>query len=441
MLLEFRVRNYKLFKDEIIFKMTPANKITGMEYSILHEKIEKKEYKALPSAVIYGPNAAGKSNIIGALEVLKHIILEGNIENSSKSLSPNAALSKLELIPNIKNEKAEPVFFYIKFSTNELIFEYSLCINIGKFMDAKFDRKIVEEKLCINEKVIYHRKDALKIEDLKTIDKYLINEFSEKLAVNISESNLNDKELFLTTYFKSLYSTKITNIIQDWFKDKLIMIYRADNIQSLPIVSEKNKSKLYVNESMNSALEAFGNGSTKIAYALSEQDGELEPMSLIKVGNKPGAISANVFESLGTIRFINIFPVIKNAIEHGKTVVIDEFDASMHPTALMSIVGIFHNDEINTYNAQLIFSAHNPIFLNKNLLRRDEIKFVERDEDTGISIHYSLSDFGTSGKNGVRKSDDYMKHYFMSYYGAIRNIDFSDVFMNDASEVDVQQID
>ncbi|MDP2813255.1 MAG: ATP-binding protein, partial [Erysipelotrichaceae bacterium] len=91
---------------------------------------------------------------------------------------------------------------------------------------------------------------------------------------------------------------------------------------------------------------------------------------------------------------------------------------------------IFHNDEININNAQLIFNTHNPIFLNANLFRRDEIKFVERDDDTHCSIHYSLSDFGTTGKNGVRKNEDYLKNYFISRYGAIKDIDFTPIFEN-----------
>ena len=68
-----------------------------------------------------------------------------------------------------------------------------------------------------------------------------------------------------------------------------------------------------------------------------------------------------------------------------------------------------------------------PIFLNNNLFRRDEIKFVERNNDN-ISELYSLSDFKTAGKMGVRKSDDYMKNYFVSQYGAIKDVDFSPLF-------------
>ena len=95
--------------------------------------------------------------------------------------------------------------------------------------------------------------------------------------------------------------------------------------------------------------------------------------------------------------------------------------------ALMNIINIFHNDEINIHHAQLIFNTHNPIFLNGNIFRRDEIKFVERNKDQASSI-YSLAEFGTSGTYGVGKGEDYMKNYFVSRYGAIKDIDFTPIF-------------
>ena len=60
--------------------------------------------------------------------------------------------------------------------------------------------------------------------------------------------------------------------------------------------------------------------------------------------------------------------------------------------------------------------------------RRDEIKFVERGDSSHCSILYALSDFGTSGDKGVRMHEDYMKNYFISQYGAIKDIDFTPIF-------------
>ena len=57
----------------------------------------------------------------------------------------------------------------------------------------------------------------------------------------------------------------------------------------------------------------------------------------------------------------------------------DELDASLHPMIVMNLITVFHNDGVNTNGAQIIFNTHNPIYLDHSLLRRDEIKFVERD--------------------------------------------------------------
>lgn len=160
-----------------------------------------------------------------------------------------------------------------------------------------------------------------------------------------------------------------------------------------------------------------------------DKDSEAKLVSLIQTGdNQSVALPADVYESFGTIRFINLFPLVIRALKTGATLVVDEFDASIHPIALMNILNLFHNDEINVNHAQLIFNTHNPIFLNSNLLRRDEIKFVERNSDDHSSTLFALSDFGTAGENGVRKNDDYLKSYLANQYGGLTDVDFSSVF-------------
>ena len=109
----------------------------------------------------------------------------------------------------------------------------------------------------------------------------------------------------------------------------------------------------------------------------------------------------------------------------GATLVIDELDSSLHPSAVFSIINAFHNDELNVNKAQLIFTSHNPIYQKAKIFRRDEIKFIERDKQT--SKIYNLSDFGTSGEGQVKNSTDIMKNYLTGKYGAINYIDFSEV--------------
>lgn len=439
MLLEFKAKNYKSFKDELVFSMIPAPKQTGLNYSILKHKIGKKEYKGLSSSVIYGPNASGKTNIIGAMETYKSIILRGNIRNTDGKNNSNPAANSLELIPNSSLIVPSPVEFSIKFIENNLLIHYELSVDIGSFIEPDYPRKILSETLTINDEIVFSRKEKLEFGPLKTIQDYLVNEFEENYvgATSLARSNLNNEELFLTNGFKAMFSSKLVSLITKWLDNKFMVIYRADAVNLVQKFADPRKQTVYIEKTTNEAAKLFGITSNAIGYVVSEEDpeGEGKLCSIFKPKNT--AIAADVFESFGTIRFVNMFPFVMKAILTGGTLVIDEFDASIHPMAIMSIISIFHNDDINKTNAQLIFNTHNPIFLNSNLFRRDEIKFVERDDETHFSKHYSLSDFGTTGENGVRKHGDYMKNYFISQYGAIKDIDFTPIFENliDGNEV------
>lgn len=246
----------------------------------------------------------------------------------------------------------------------------------------------------------------------------------------IAQNSLNQEELFLTNGFKLIFSQSLVKIITDWFTNKFMVIYHADSLQLIKRFADPQKKTIYVEKTTDKAAKLFCINSNTLGYVVEDDDSEAKLYSVFKNGidNKSIAMAAEMFESYGTIRFINMFPLVIRAIQTGGTLVVDEFDASIHPMALMSIINIFHNDDINIHHAQLIFNTRNPIFLNANLFRRDEIKFVERVEDTHYSTLHALSDFGTTGENGVRKHEDYMKNYFVSQYGAIKNIDFTQIF-------------
>lgn len=432
MLLDFSVENYKSFKNEASFSMKPAAKQKGLDYSVFVSHIDNKEIKSLCSSVIYGPNASGKTTIIGAMETMRLLVLRGNILNVNESYRNEAAYC-LELIPNNTLTKRKPVKFSISFIENKYHIEYSFSVNLGFFLEKEYKRHIRTEILNINGINVYTRNknqvdihDSSKLSNLLNIDKRL---------VEVANDSLSDTELFLTNGFKLIISRKIAEMIVKWFENKLMIIYSANALELKRNFEEDDKPGVYVEKTTNEAAKLFGLNSNAIGYMYSDEEHKSKLCSVLDDPNtnKKALINSNIFESYGTIRFINLFPLVMKAIYTGGTLVVDEFDASLHPMALMNIINIFHDDEINIHHAQLIFDTHNPIFLNNNLFRRDEIKFVERNDDN-ISDIYSLSDFKTAGKAGVRKTDDYMKNYFVSQYGAIKDIDFSPLFQELISE-------
>lgn len=420
-LLSFHSSNYKSFRHGFTFDMSCNTRQTGLEYSILKERNGRKVLKGLSSAVIYGPNASGKTNLIGAMETMKEIVLRGHIKNVEAISSPNIASSYLELIPHC-NSKGDPVDFSIRFTEAGLLIDYTLSLDLGCFMDKDYSRKVIREELQINEKIVFSRSDQVVVELPKSIESYFNPSIKERVstALEIANSGLNADELFLSNGFKTIFSKKLVSVIQGWFDSKFIVIYRSDAVKTMRKFANPKENTIYVEKTLTDAAHAFGITSNALGYKPNSED---DVILCSIFSDRDIALPAENFESYGTIRFVNEFPLVINALLNGATLVMDEFDASIHPMALMNIISIFHNDEINKKHAQLIFNTHNPIFLEASLFRRDEIKFVERDNDTNESSHYALSDFKTA--DGVRKGEDYMKNYFISRYGAIKDIDFS----------------
>jgi len=432
MIIEFKTKNYKSFVDEAVLSMTAAPKQKGLDYSLLVKKIKGKGLKGLCSSVIYGPNASGKTNIIGAMDTFRAIVLRGHIRNSEEQTSPNQASGALELIPNNTAKCSEPVLFSVDFIENDLLIHYEVSLDLGCFLDSEYTRKVVREELQVNNEKIFVRDEKLSFGDFKNINKIIADNIhkNEESIIEIAKNSLNDEELFLMNGFKLIISQSFVKQITNWFTNKFMVIYRADSLQLIKRFVDPQKQTVYVEKTTNNAAKLFGINSNALGYVVSEDEADAKLFSIFKnmKDQKNAVVAAEVFESYGTIRFINIFPLVIRAIQTGGTLVVDEFDASIHPMALMSIINVFHNDEVNVNNAQLIFNTHNPIFLNSNIFRRDEIKFVERDDDNNNSVLYSLSDFGTTGEKGVRKHEDYMKNYFISQYGAIKDIDFTPIF-------------
>jgi AAA15 family ATPase/GTPase len=106
-----------------------------------------------------------------------------------------------------------------------------------------------------------------------------------------------------------------------------------------------------------------------------------------------------------------------SALDAGSVFIVDELDCQLHPLIVRRIVHMFHNKENNPNHAQLFFSSHNLIVLDKNDLRRDEIWFVEKD-NTGKTSASSLAEYKLDDKR-FRADLNYSKNYLAGVFGAI----------------------
>lgn len=441
MLLEFKARNYKSFKDELCFSMLPDPDENALDYSVMTEQVAGETFQALCSAVVYGPNASGKTNVISALDTFRRIVLRGNIENADKNPEAhNIAAFKLELIPNNANETPQPVEFSIRFLTGGALIDYAFSADLGNFLQKDYDRKILSESLSVNGISIFTREGEVKADadSLRQFPDF----FRENIPVNLDAIrtlpgwNVEPQQLFLCNGFSSLLSPALYKRITEWFSKQLKTVCRSDALSIVMDVSKKD-GFLIAEKMMNEAVSRIGSHNI-IGYVYDPQEKRTHLASMVIQRNSGNiAVPAQTFESYGTYRFANLFPLLGDTFVDGSTLVLDEFDASLHPMVIMSIISLFHNPEINRNHAQLIFNTHNPIFLDRSLFRRDEIKFVERDEETQSSEVYALSDFEPE-----RDCEDYLGNYFRDRYGAIQYVDLTPVFrkiMNPDSDEETEE--
>ena len=436
MLLSFSCKNFKSFSKEAVLNMVPEKRLSELRYSILDENANGRRISALSTSVIYGPNAAGKTSLINALSCFKRIVLRGNIRDAESDILRDRVSNAMSFIPFAFSDTVEPVTFDISFSNGSHKFRYSLSMNLGEFLEKESKRCIVFEQLEMDDKTIFTRTEReVEYLELKSIKDMLNVGYKQEETSEIRNTmskNLDSESLLLTSDFNSFCSKKIVNEIGRWFSTGLMVMNSADRTMMHPADSVFGENAI-IDIDINKIAKEAGIFGSDFAYVKDEKSHSVRLVSVLKKEEKNKSfkgLDSELIESAGTLHLISVMPAVIMALKRGATFIVDEFDASLHPMIVMNIISIFHNDEVNTKKAQLIFNTHNPIYLNSKLLRRDEIKFVERDKETKESILYSLSDFKANGSVSVRKTSDYMKNYFISRYGAIVDMDFTDIIKN-----------
>ena len=308
---------------------------------------------------------------------------------------------------------------------------YVLSVFFGSFLEKDADRYVDREQLYVNDNLVFDRtKDAVDKLKLDAIADYLNVGYeikdTEKTRKAMS-NNITPDSLLLITDFNSFCSKRLVVEVRKWFEEQFIVVNSSDRTRFYPGLPEDD-GRAMINVYINKIAQEAGIVGSDFAYVNDPETHATKLMSVLKkTDSTVSGLDADRIESVGTMRLISIMPVIISALRRGAFLIMDELDAALHPMIVMNLITIFHNNDVNQNGAQLIFNTHNPIYLNHSLLRRDEIKFVERDKESKSSSLYALSDFRANGEASVRKTSDYMKNYFINRYGAIEDIDFTDI--------------
>lgn len=141
--------------------------------------------------------------------------------------------------------------------------------------------------------------------------------------------------------------------------------------------------------------------------------------------NKAGGSSVYIMdladESDGTRKLMAIAPAIESVLSKGGLLLIDGIENGLHPAFVEFIVAKFQSKKTNPNGAQIVFTTHDTELLNMELLRKDQLYFVDKNNDDGVSELYSISGFST------RTTENVHKGYILGKYGAIPNVEIEEV--------------
>lgn len=210
MLLEFSVRNYRSFAEEASLSMVAAPRQRGLDYSAHSVKAGGRTYRTLSTAAIYGPNASGKTTVIGALDTLKGIVGRGSIRNAANRSGSNLASARLELIPNSLLPEPRPVAFRARFVEGGAEYDYRLECDLGGFGEASHPRAVALESLSANGGPVFEKRpDSIRI-DASPVGGELARGYAgNEGAIADLAYNVDPTDLFLTSVFKTFVSPSV----------------------------------------------------------------------------------------------------------------------------------------------------------------------------------------------------------------------------------------
>ena len=410
MLIEFRVTNFRSIRETQVFSMVASKDGAHVESSCIETGIPAIP-RALRSAILYGPNASGKSNLISALGFMRSMV-----ETSAISVREGQLLPVTPFRFDLTTVHA-PSEFEVTFLENGIRYQYGFALTATRvvrewllvYVERKaqrwFEREYDAEKDQYNWYIGTHliggnqrhvwkdstRSNALFLSVAVNLNseqlRSIFNWFTNKLIVIVSNQPLQP----------SFTADRIADPI---FKSHLIQFLQAADlgIQDVTVIKEKKPGH---------NLQVNGLG-----IALTSQEINTFKVKFLHQGKEKPAELDFGDQSHGTQRLFSYAAPVLDVLENGKTLVIDELDSSLHTKMVRFLVGLMHAAAINKNDAQLIFTSHNTSLLDTDLFRRDQIWFIEKNNESASQL-YPLTDFSP------RKGEALEKGYLIGRYGAL----------------------
>lgn len=419
MLIEFKIENYLSYRDSKTLSMVASGQVSEhCEANV----ISSERTPLLKSAVIYGANASGKSNLLKAMAYMQWFIINSSKEGQADE-PINVSPFKLDTATEYQPSSFEAVFLIHGIRYRYGFKADSVAVVAEWLYEAKKDK---EKALFLREgDGIDIRSGFTEGNDLesKTRDNALflsvVANFNGELAGKIIKwfrnitmaHGLNDAQ----------YASISKRMIQDENqKVKLVeLVRRADlGIEDIHANEEEyaplKELKISTDEKRKLVIDMLSNKRVSLSTTHTKYSN----------GAPSGIISMKLDkeESEGTQKFFRLAGPILESLEKGSILVVDELEAKLHPLLTRMIVRLYHSRTSNPNGAQLIFATHDTNLLEYVKFRRDQIWFAEKDQQQATDL-YSLAEIKVARDDGpdrkVRKDARYERDYFKGKYGAI----------------------
>lgn len=412
MLIEFRVKNFKSIRDEQVFSMVASKDAEHKETHVISGL--KNCPDLLKSAVIYGPNASGKSNLIDAMDFVHFKVLmnftavkvanQESVEQVRREYKTSVPFRLSEETPDMPSE------FELSFWENGVRYQYGFTI----LRDQIMEEWLIVYETAQPQKWFERTYDADKKEYVYTTSKYLRGQkkvWQEATRPDalflVTAASLNSEQLHNVTCY--VYSQNF--VIEPEPNLDIVMRSLYDQVDKEKLLSFLKSADLGIEAiDFQKEIAPF----KEIAYRVSSSRKDNNAPYALKLYLKHKGAKAEWFsweeESHGTILYLGYAYYLFSILSHGHVLIVDELDSNMHLMMLEHILKIF-NSETNR-RAQLIFTTHNVSLLNAKNLRRDQIWFTEKSQE-GATELFSLVEFG------ARKGENYMRQYLSGAYGAL----------------------
>jgi uncharacterized protein len=420
MLLEFAVTNYRSIRERQIMSFR-ADMNVGKKY--LNDNLITPTDKShggilINTAVVFGANAAGKSNFLKALHALELMVIKADTFKLDKPISTYEPF-KLD-----KTSRQNPAVFEVEFIAKDGIrYRYEVA-----FSKNEIEREELyhyqNERTTIRPALLFSRHQDLTLKFGTSYEgkrDFTFNPNQLVLGfVGVSHPSVVEAYRFFSKY---LFYAPAQSIAFDEAMLKMAEEYlqREDNparqaVKSLILASDTGISDIFLQKL----------GDEKFKFPDDMPDDEKQKIinrfrnrikTVHPIYEKGEIIEEAIFdlsdESTGTIKLLGIAGFIVDALQDGSTIIVDELDKSLHPILSRMLIEIFQNPELNPRHAQLVFSTHDVTLLDRDLFRRDQIYLIDKNTE-GVSLMTRLSDF-----TGISKLIPIQKWYMNGLFKAV----------------------